>query len=120
MTTPNLPDIFASMGKASYDIISMDEAKRLMDSEENYVILDVRTEEEFNEKHIKDAVLIPDFEIMRRAGEQLKDKSQLILVYCRSGRRSKAASSVLAALGYTNVKEFGGIIDWTYGTVSEN
>ena len=78
----------------------------------------MRTEEEFAAGHIEGAVLIPDYEIGEKAESVLKDKGQLILVYCRSGRRSKNAASELATLGYTNVKEFGGIIDWTYGTVS--
>jgi len=78
----------------------------------------VRTEEEFAAGHIEGAVLIPDYEIGEKAESVLKDKGQLILVYCRSGRRSKNAASELVTLGYTNVKEFGGIIDWTYGTVS--
>ena len=87
-----------------------------MDTEKGYVILDVRTEEEYNESHIPDAILIPDYEIMTKAEQVLTDKEQLILVYCRSGRRSKNASQALAELGYTNVKEFGGIIDWPYET----
>ena len=90
-----------------------------MDSESDYVILDVRTEEEFNEAHIEGAVLIPDYEISAKAESILTDKEQLILVYCRSGRRSKNAAKELATLGYKNVKEFGGIIDWPYKTVSE-
>lgn len=90
-----------------------------MDSEEGYIILDVRTDVEFAEGHIPGAILIPDYEIKKRAEEILTDKDQLILVYCRSGRRSKNAASDLADLGYTNVKEFGGIIDWKYGTVTE-
>lgn len=102
-----------------YEQISQAEAKALMDSEEGYVILDVRTEEEYAERHIEGAILIPDYEIGTRAPSLLRDKDQLILVYCRSGRRSKNAASELAALGYTNVKEFGGINDWIYGTVSE-
>ena len=104
----------------SYEQITPAEAKAIMDEREDYIILDVRTQEEYDEAHIDGAILIPDYEIVAKAESILKDKNQLILVYCRSGRRSKAASSVLAALGYTNVKEFGGIIDWTYGTVSEN
>jgi rhodanese-related sulfurtransferase len=87
-----------------------------MDTEKGYIILDVRTEEEYNESHIPDAILIPDYEIMTKAEQVLTDKEQLILVYCRSGRRSKNASQALAELGYTNVKEFGGIIDWPYET----
>ena len=103
----------------TYEQISQKEAKALMDSEKDYVILDVRTTEEFAESHIKGAVLIPDYDIKSKAETVLTDKDQLILVYCRSGRRSKNASKELAELGYTNVKEFGGIIDWPYGTVSE-
>ena len=103
----------------SYRHITADEAKALMDSEEGYIILDVRTEEEYAAGHIEGAILIPDYEIQEKAEEILPDKSQLILVYCRSGRRSKNAASTLASLGYTNVKEFGGIIDWKYGTVTE-
>ena len=102
----------------TYEMITQEEAKALMDSEENYVILDVRTEEEFAEKRIAGAILIPYDEIEARAEGELADKAQLILVYCRSGRRSKIAAETLAKLGYTNVKEFGGINDWSYGTES--
>ncbi len=100
-----------------YEQITQEQAKNLIDSEENYIILDVRTVEEFSEGHIDGAILIPDYEIGEKAEETLTDKNQLILVYCRSGRRSKLASAELAKMGYTNVKEFGGIIDWSYGTV---
>ena len=99
---------------AEYKSVSSEEAKELMDTETSYIILDVRTEEEYAEGHIKNAVLIPDYEIAKRAEKELTDKNQLILVYCRSGRRSKIASDVLVSLGYTNVVEFGGIIDWQY------
>lgn len=106
-------------GNIAYEQISAKEAKEIMDSQKDYVILDVRTDEEFAEAHIENAVLIPDYEIGEKAEKVLTDKNQLILVYCRSGRRSKNAASELATLGYSNVKEFGGIIDWHYGTVSE-
>lgn len=96
--------------------ISASEAKEIMDTQENYVILDVRTQEEYDEKHIPGAILIPDYEIRQKAPSILTDKDQLILVYCRSGRRSKIASQELVELGYTNIKEFGGIIDWPYET----
>lgn len=109
----------ASGTENSYEQITPVAAKALMDSEENYVILDVRTEEEFSEAHIDGAVLIPDYEIGENAGSMLTDKDQLILVYCRSGRRSKNAAAELASLGYTNVKEFGGIMDWPYETVTD-
>ena len=101
----------------SYEQITPAEAKAIMDEKDGYVILDVRTQEEFDEAHIEGAILIPDYEITDRAESVLKDKDQLILVYCRSGRRSKLAASDLVTLGYTNVKEFGGIIDWPYETV---
>lgn len=100
----------------TYAQISQQEAKRLMDTEKDYVILDVRTQAEYDEKHIPNAVLIPDYEIEEKAESVIPDKDTLILVYCRSGRRSKAASQKLAEMGYTNVKEFGGINDWEYET----
>ena len=102
--------------EATYEQISSEQAKEIMEKEKNYVIIDARTESEFNEGHIKGAILIPEYEIADRAENELPDKDQLILVYCRSGRRSKIASEELVKLGYTNVKEFGGIIDWQYET----
>ena len=105
-------------GKSStYEQITAEQAKTIMDTEKDYVIIDARTEEEFAEGHIENAILIPEYEIAERAEKELPDKEQLILVYCRSGRRSKIASEELVNLGYTNVKEFGGIIDWPYETV---
>lgn len=99
--------------KRMYQQITAEEAKRIMDAEEA-IVLDVREQDEFDNGHIPGAVLIPYTEIEAKAGEKLPDKDALILVYCRSGRRSKIASESLAGLGYTNVKEFGGIIDWPY------
>lgn len=104
-------------GSASYDRISGAEAKALMDSESGYIIIDARTQEEYDEGHIPGAILIPEYEIAARAENELPDKNQLILVYCRSGRRSKIAAEELVKLGYTNVKEFGGIIEWEYEIV---
>ena len=100
-----------------YEQISAEQAKTIMDTETDYFIIDARTEEEFAEGHIENAILIPEYEIAERAEKELPDKEQLILVYCRSGRRSKIASDELVKLGYTNVKEFGGIIDWPYDIV---
>ena len=97
----------------SYTQISMEEAVAMMATEENYIILDVRTTEEFAEKHIPNAINIPNETIGSEELAELPDKNQLILVYCRSGNRSKQASEKLAALGYTNIYEFGGINDWT-------
>ena len=102
---------------STYEQITAKEAKEIMDAEKDYIIIDARTEEEFAEGHIKGAILIPEYEIVKRAEKELPNKEQLILVYCRSGRRSKIASEELAKLGYTNVKEFGGIIDWPYEVV---
>ena len=105
-------------GKAStYEQITAEQAKTIMDTEKDYVIIDARTDEEFAEGHIENAILIPEYEIKDRAEKELPDKEQLILVYCRSGRRSKIASEELVKLGYTNVKEFGGIFDWPYDIV---
>lgn len=104
----------------TYTSIPASEAKALMDSETDYIILDVRTEKEYADGHIPDAILIPDYEIAERAENELTDKSQLILVYCRSGKRSKNAAEKLAEMGYSNVKEFGGIIEWGYETTAEN
>ena len=99
---------------AVYMNITAEEAKAIMDSEEGYIILDVREQEEFVAGHIPGAILIPYTQIEEKADEMLPDKDQLILVYCRSGRRSKIAAEALVKLGYTNIKEFGGIIDWPY------
>ena len=104
-------------GSATYEQISGAEAKALMDSESGYIIIDARTQPEYDEGHITGAILIPEYEIADRAEKELPDKNQLILVYCRSGRRSKIAAEELVKLGYTNVKEFGGIIDWKYEIV---
>ena len=104
-------------GSATYEQISGAEAKALMDSESGYIIIDARTQEEYDQGHIPGAILIPYGEIADRAEKELPDKDQLILVYCRSGRRSKIAAEELVKLGYTNVKEFGGIIDWKYEIV---
>jgi len=104
----------------SYQQISMDEAIAIMESESNYIILDVRTPEEFADKHIPDAINIPNEDIGTEEIAELPDKAQLILVYCRSGNRSKQASEKLEKLGYTNIVEFGGINDWPGKTVSGN
>ena len=99
---------------AIYVNITAAEAKQIMDTEEGYIILDVRTQEEYDQGHIPGAIVISHEEIAEKAEKVLTDKEQLILVYCRSGRRSKIAAEALVELGYTNIKEFGGIIDWPY------
>ncbi len=105
--------------EANYRQISMEEAVTIMKQESGYILLDVRTVEEFNEKHIPDAVNIPNESIGTQPISALPDKDQLILVYCRSGNRSKQASEKLVALGYTNIVECGGINDWQGETISE-
>ena len=97
-----------------YEQITAEEAKKIMDSGEEHIIFDTREQDEFDEGHIPGAILIPYTEIENKAEAMLPDKDKLILVYCRSGRRSKIAAESLSKLGYTNIKEFGGIIDWTY------
>ncbi len=101
----------------TYEQITPEEAKKIMDTQKAYVIIDARTEAEFAEGHIEGAILIPEYEITQKAEQEIPDKDTLILVYCRSGRRSKIAAEALINLGYTNVKEFGGIIDWQYDIV---
>ena len=104
--------------EVSYRQINMDEAITMMEEESSYIILDVRTPEEFADKHIPGAINIPNETIGTAEIPELPDKDQLILVYCRSGNRSKQASEKLAALGYTNIVEFGGINDWPGETVT--
>ena len=102
--------------ESGYEQISQEEAKKLMDTREDALVLDVRTEAEYEEAHIPGAVCVPNESIQDTMPEELPDKEQLILVYCRSGNRSKQAAEKLANLGYTNVMEFGGINTWPYET----
>ena len=109
--------LYTSAG--GYRQVAMEEAVELMEREENYVILDVRTEQEYAAGHIPGAVVIPNESIGTEEIAQLEDKDQLILVYCRSGNRSKQAAEKLAQLGYTNIVEFGGINSWPGDIVTE-
>ena len=102
--------------KIMYNKITAEEAKEMIDTQE-VIILDVRTQEEFKEKHIEGALLIPDYELANVAKSKLPDKNKKILVYCRSGNRSKSSARLLIDMGYTNVYDFGGIINWPYETV---
>ena len=97
-------------GKIKY--VSMDEIVQIMQENENYIILDVRTEAEYNEGHIPNAICIPNETIDENVIKKLPNKNQLILIYCRSGNRSKQALQKLKEIGYINLIEFGGIIDW--------
>lgn len=90
----------------------------MLQDQPDAILLDVRTQEEYDTQHIEGATLLTDSEIAERAADVLPNKDAVILVYCRSGRRSAASSQQLAELGYTNVYDFGGIIDWPYGVVT--
>ena len=105
--------------ETTYRQVNMDEAITMMEEGSGYIILDVRTPEEFAEKHIPGAINVANETIGTDEIPELPDKDQLILVYCRSGNRSKQASEKLVALGYTNIVEFGGINDWPGETVTE-
>ncbi|MDO4788258.1 MAG: rhodanese-like domain-containing protein [Johnsonella sp.] len=105
--------------KVEFKSISQDEAKKIMEGEDSYLIVDVRTKEEYATGHIPGAILIPNESIKESEPKELPDKDEIILVYCRSGNRSKQASKKLADMGYTKVYEFGGIINWTGDIVTE-
>ena len=100
-----------------YRKITAEQAYNMMRDRDDYILLDVRTDEEFRDEHIEGALLIPHTEIGSRAKTELPDKNALILIYCRAGRRSEIAARELIRMGYTNVYDFGGILDWIYETV---
>lgn len=108
----------ASSGGAEYRQVDMNEAVEMMENEKDYIILDVRTEQEFEEQHIPNAINVPNETIGTKEISELPDKEQLIMVYCRSGNRSKQASEKLVEIGYSNIVEFGGMKDWPGETVS--
>jgi len=108
----------AEPSPAQYHKITAEEAHQMMVEADEFILLDVRTEEEFRERRIEGAILIPDFELADRAAAELPDRDALILIYCRSGRRSASAAQMLVAMGYAHVYDFGGIIDWKYDTVN--
>lgn len=108
----------AQSSETTYQQISMEEAVTMMEEETEYIILDVRTAEEYSEKHIPGAINIANESIGTEDIPELPDKDQLILVYCRSGNRSKQASEKLVKLGYTNIVEIGGINRWPGETVA--
>ena len=118
MTLLLLSGCATQSAEKTYRQITMEEAITMMEEETGYIILDVRTAQEYSEKHIPGAINIANESIGTEDIPELPDKEQLILVYCRSGNRSKQASEKLVKLGYTNIVEFGGINDWTGETVS--
>ena len=118
MTLLLLSGCATQSSEKTYRQITTEEAITMMEEETEYIILDVRTAQEYSEKHIPGAINIANESIGTEDIPELPDKEQLILVYCRSGNRSKQASEKLVKLGYTNIVEFGGINDWTGETVS--
>ena len=104
----------------SYRQISQDEAMRMMEQDDGHVVVDVRRQDEYDSGHIPGAILIPNESIETTPPEELPDLNQIILIYCRSGRRSKEAAQKLFDMGYTNIYEFGGINTWTGEIVSES
>lgn len=103
--------------KVTVTKISSEDAKKIIDEESSVVILDVRTEEEYNSGHIENSILISVDDLEDRAEEILKDKEQKILIYCRTGNRSNTAGKILKEMGYTNLYDFGGINTWKYELV---
>ena len=98
---------------ATYQQITQEKAKEMMQADNGHIVVDVRRQDEYDSGHIPDAILIPNESIGSERPKELPDPDQVILIYCRSGRRSKEASQKLADMGYTHIYEFGGIIDWT-------
>ena len=98
---------------ATYQQITQEEAEEMMQADDGHIIVDVRCQDEYDSGHIPGAILIPNESIGTEQPKELPDLDQVILIYCRSGRRSKEASQKLADMGYTHIYEFGGIIDWT-------
>ena len=112
--------LLIACGGPGYKQISQDEAMKIMEEESGFLIVDVRRPDEFAEGHIEGAINVPNEGITDEMPEELPDKDQLLLIYCRTGRRSKEASEKLAKIGYTNVYEFGGISTWTGTIVTED
>ena len=107
-----------AMAGSSYEQIDQETARQMMEKDDDHIVVDVRRREEYDEGHIPGAILIPNETITSEKPDELPDLDQIILIYCRSGRRSKEAAGKLADMGYTNIYEFGGIIDWTGDIVS--
>lgn len=107
-----LTGCIGGQAKAAYRRVSAEEAQQIMKNESGYRIVDVRTPEEYASGHIPNAICIPNESIGKEPPAELSDKKQLLLIYCRSGRRSKEAANKLVELGYENVVDFGGIVDW--------
>ncbi len=113
-----IPFLFLVSCSSSVTKITAQEAKSMMDSDSSIVLVDVRTAEEYNDEHIPNAILLPLDDIEDKADNVISDKNGIYIIYCRSGNRSATASSQLASMGYENIYDMGGIIDWPYDTVS--
>lgn len=117
------PLLIISCGKQSssgeYKRINAQEAKTIIDKEDDFVILDVRTQAEYDQGYIENAILIPDTSLKDQVEEKIPDKNTKILLYCRSGRRSAQSAKLLIEMGYTDVLDFGGILDWSYDLVTD-
>lgn len=109
----------APQNTGGYQKITPEEAKAMLDAGKDLTLVDVRTQEEYDQGHIPGAMLLPSTDIQEKAAQALPDKSAVLLVYCRSGARSSSASKALAAMGYTNVYDLGGIASWPYETTTE-
>jgi rhodanese-related sulfurtransferase len=107
-------EVKAAPKEVGFSNITPEEAKKILDSEEVIILLDVRTKEEYETGHIKDSILIPVDNLREEAEKSLRDKEAIIFVYCRSGNRSVAAANILVDLGYKNVYNLGGINNWPY------
>lgn len=103
----------AASAAEAYQQITQEKAKEMMQADDGHIIVDVRRQDEYDSGHIPGAILIPNESIGTECPKELPDLNQIIMIYCRSGRRSKEASQKLADMGYTHIYEFGGIIDWT-------
>ena len=118
-TSAKTSDDQGTESEATYYQISQEEAREMMSRDDGHVVVDVRRQDEYDEGHIPGAILIPNESIGCDSPEALPDYDQIILIYCRSGNRSKQAAQKLAEMGYTNIYEFGGIIDWTGEIVTD-
>jgi len=116
--TPSGGGSGAPPAAGTYATITAQQAKQMMDQSSGYIILDVRTQQEFAQGHIAGAILIPDTQIAAMAPSAIPVKTTVIFAYCRTGVRAAAASQTLAGMGYTNVYDMGGIVNWPYGTVT--
>lgn len=106
-----------SITDTQYVSISAEDGAKMLKEDPDIIIIDVRTKQEFDEGHIDGSINIPDFELVSRIGEIVKDKNDTVILYCRSGNRSKQASLKLIEMGYKKIYDMGGLLDWPYETI---